>query len=228
MPFTRIAIASVVMCLAAAGVAQADQEGRRGRGRGRDGRVAVQRRAVVRPPIGVRRHVYPRRVTPYGYGARLAYRPVYRPGLGIGIYIGSPYRYAYPAYGRRYYVRPYPYYGYGYATPHPYAAPYPYATPYPYAYPPPSHAGIHAVPPAGALYGGVRLEVSPPDASVYVDGYYAGIVDDFDGAWQRVALEPGPHRFEIVAPGLETLTFEVNVQPNQTVRYRGDMMRVVP
>jgi hypothetical protein len=223
MPFTKIAIASVVVCLAAAGVAHADQDGRRGRGRGRDGRVAIQRRAVVRPPVVVQRRVYPRRVTPYGYRARLAYRPVYRPGLGIGIYIGSPYRYAYPGYRRPYYAPryrsyapPYPYYGYGYATP------------YPYAYNYPSQAGIYAVPPTGALYGGVRIEVEPRDAAVYVDGYYAGIVDDFDGAWQRVALEPGPHRFEIVAPGFETLTFEVNVRPNETVRYRGDLMRLVP
>ncbi len=84
------------------------------------------------------------------------------------------------------------------------------------------------VPPPGATYGGVQLEVNQPDAAVYVDGYYAGIVDDFDGAWQRVALEPGPHRFEIVAPGLETLVFEVNVRPNETVRYRGDMLRMEP
>jgi hypothetical protein len=179
--------------------------------------VSVQRRVIVRPPVVVRRHVYPRRVVPYGYGARLAYRPVYRPGLGIGIYIGSPYRYAYPSFGPRYYARPYPYYGY-----------YGYGAPYPYAHPYPSHAGIYAAPPRGALYGGVRLEVEPRDAAVYVDGYYAGIVDDFDGAWQRVALEPGPHRFEIVAPGFETLTFEVNVRPGETVRYRGDMMRLVP
>lgn len=216
MPLTKTAIASVVVCLAAAGVAQADQDGRRGRGRGRDGRGVVQRRAVVRPPIIVQRHVYPRRVTPYGYRARRAYRPVYRPGLGIGIYIGAPHRYAYPTYNRRYYARPYPYYGYGYAAP------------YPYLYPQHSHGHIYAVPPSGALYGGVRLDVTPPDAAVYVDGYYAGIVDDFDGAWQQVALEPGPHRFEIVAPGFETITFEVNVRPHETVRYRGELMRLVP
>ncbi len=229
MPFTRVAIASVVVCLTAASVAQAGQESRRGRGRGRDGRVVVQPRGVVRPPVVARRDVGPRRVAPYAYrayGARLAYRPVYRPGLGIGIYIGSPYRYGYARYGRPYYARPYPHSsGYsGYASPYPY--PYAYQSPDPYAYQ--SHAGIYAVPPPGSLYGGVRLEVRPNDAAVYVDGYYAGIVDDFDGAWQRVALEPGPHRFEIVAPGLETLTFEVNVRPNETVRYRGDMIHGVP
>jgi hypothetical protein len=169
--------------------------------------------------------VAPGRPVPYGryYGPRYGYPPVYRPGLGVGIYIGSPYLHGFVGYGHPYYA-PYPYrygyYGYGYA------APFPYAAPYPYAYP--VYGGVFAVPPPGASYGGVRLEVAPRDAAVYVDGYYAGIVDDFDGAWQRVALEPGAHRFEIVSPGLETLTFEVNVRGNETVRYRGNMVRTIP
>jgi hypothetical protein len=150
---------------------------------------------------------------------RYAYRPVYRPRLGFGIYIGAPHGYV--SYGRPYYARPYQYpYAYGYAAPYP----YPYSPSY--AYPP--YAGVYAAPPANASYGGVRLEVMPPDAAVYVDGFYAGIVEDFDGAWERVALAPGPHRFEIAAPGLEPLTFDVNVRPNEVIRYRGDMMRVVP
>ena len=34
---------------------------------------------------------------------------------------------------------------------------------------------------ARIYYGDVRLMVRPRDAAVYVDGYYAGVVDDFDG-----------------------------------------------
>jgi hypothetical protein len=146
---------------------------------------------------------------------------VYRPGLGVGIYIGLPYLHGFAAYGYPYYAGPYYPYRYGYYG---YAAPFPYAAPYPYPYP--AYGGIYAVPPAGSLYGGVRLDVTPRDAAVYVDGYYAGIVDDFDGAWQRVALAPGAHRFEIVSPGFETLTFDVNVRGNETVRYRGEMRSV--
>ena len=37
-------------------------------------------------------------------------------------------------------------------------------------------------------YGDVRLMVRPRDAAVYVDGYYAGVVDDFDGVFQRLTL----------------------------------------
>src|SRR5687768_16633999 len=32
----------------------------------------------------------------------------------------------------------------------------------------------------------VRVLVTPADAAVYVDGYYAGVVDDFDGILQRL------------------------------------------
>jgi hypothetical protein len=58
--------------------------------------------------------------------------------------------------------------------------------PYPFAgYPP---YGFYGEP-----TGSVRLQVSPRDAEVFVDGYYAGIVDDFDGLFQRLNVRPGPH-----------------------------------
>ena len=40
-------------------------------------------------------------------------------------------------------------------------------------------------------YGDVRLQVRPRGAAVYVDGYYAGVVDDFDGVFQRLTLVVG-------------------------------------
>lgn len=128
----------------------------------------------------------------------------YRPGFSVGIYLGSPY------YGRSRY---------------PYAYRYPY--PYPFAYLSP-----YPVPAYGSgawvAYGGVRLEVTPEDATVDVDGYYVGIVDDFDGTRQRVPLEAGPHHVEIRAPGYETVAFDVNVLPNQIIRYRGALLPARP
>ena len=78
--------------------------------------------------------------------------------------------------------------------------------------------------------GVVRLESDAASSeAVYVDGHYAGIVDDFDGAWDRDRCSSqGLTAFEIVAPGHEQLTFEVNVVPNQTIDYRGDMLRAAP
>lgn len=71
--------------------------------------------------------------------------------------------------------------------------------------------------------GGVRIKVDRRDAEVYVDGYYAGTVDDFDGMFQELRLEDGGYRIEIRAPGFETLVFDVRVQPGRTITYRGHL-----
>lgn len=76
---------------------------------------------------------------------------------------------------------------------------------------------------AQRYYGDVRLQVRPRFAEVYVDGYYAGLVDNFDGVFQRLTLEVGPHEIEIVAPGYEPQYYEVYVDPNRTVDLYGDL-----
>jgi PEGA domain len=78
---------------------------------------------------------------------------------------------------------------------------------------------------AGYSYdvGRVRLKVQPRDAEVWVDGYYAGTVDDFDGVFQSLRLDSGGYRIEVRKPGFETLTFDVRVQPDRTVTFRGKM-----
>lgn len=75
-------------------------------------------------------------------------------------------------------------------------------------------------PGVGRPYGGVRIDLAERDAEVLVDGYYAGIVDDFDGSFQHLNLEPGPHRIEIRREGFEPVSFEVNVEPGRTITYR--------
>jgi hypothetical protein len=79
---------------------------------------------------------------------------------------------------------------------------------------------------ARIYYGDVRLQVRPREASVFVDGYYAGIVDDFDGVFQRLTLTVGPHEIEIEAPGLEPQVYNVLVDPARTVDVRGDLYPV--
>jgi hypothetical protein len=69
----------------------------------------------------------------------------------------------------------------------------------------------------------VRLDVSPQDAQVYVDGYYAGVVDDFDGIFQRLTLRPVPHLLEIRKTGYRALAVEVNLYPGQSITYRRTM-----
>jgi hypothetical protein len=123
----------------------------------------------------------------YGYG--------YRPGFSLGLSFGYPYGYGYG----------YPYAAYGYS----------YGGYYPAGYGGYRHygAGSDYV---GAEYGGIRIQGAPREAQVYVDGSYAGIVDDFDGTFQRLDLEPGPHEIEIRTAG-RPLAYDVNVSPGQTL-----------
>jgi hypothetical protein len=60
---------------------------------------------------------------------------------------------------------------------------------------------------------------------VFADGYYVGIVDDFDGVFQHMNLEAGPHRIEIRAPGYPPIAVDVNVQPGETITYRADLLQ---
>jgi hypothetical protein len=78
-------------------------------------------------------------------------------------------------------------------------------------------------PSPGFVYGSVRIVDAPPDAQVFVDGYYAGVVDDYDGVFQHLNLVPGTHRIDIQVVGYAPIGFDVFVQPGQTITYRANM-----
>lgn len=75
--------------------------------------------------------------------------------------------------------------------------------------------------------GEVRLRVTPRDAQVFVDGYFAGNVDDFDGTFQALRLESSGYAIEIRKDGFAPIEFKVMVQPGQKINYRGEL-RPVP
>ena len=151
--------------------------------------------------------------------------PVYRPAPRVyNDYYYTPryyyprrsYPYGYGAFGLGYfYYNPYGWSSHSYYGPGAYRSDYHYGgrrfRGYGYGYP----------------VGELRLRVNGPrDAHVLVDGYYAGIVDDFDGIVQSLRLEEGPYQIEIVAPGYETLAFDVRIMPGEKITYRGSMRRV--
>jgi hypothetical protein len=75
--------------------------------------------------------------------------------------------------------------------------------------------------------GSLRLDVDGPrDAHVLVDGYYAGVLDDFDGRFQALQLEAGEYSIEIVKPGYETLTFDTWVQAGRKITFRENLRRL--
>ena len=109
------------------------------------------------------------------------------------------------------------------------AGSYPYASNFPYGslwYSSPGYAP-YPFDQEGPT-GGLRLKVEPKEAVVYVDGYDAGIVDDFNGHFQHLDLTPGPHHVEIRAPGRQSLTLDINIQAHHTTEYRGTLLPVLP
>ena len=159
-------------------------------------------RAVPRPQVVVPRGNYAPhydgRYSNRYYTPRSYYRPYqFRPrfSIGFGIYAGYPVPYSYSY--------PYPIDVYGYGAP----------------------SGPVMISPGASAYGGIALEITPSDADVYVDGQYAGRVEDFDGTTQPLTLTSGTHRIDLSAPGYETMTVDVGIQPGQVIPYRGDLRR---
>jgi hypothetical protein len=104
-----------------------------------------------------------------------------------------------------YYYRPWfydPWYGWG--------APYAWYPPYQY---------VGRYDDSASL----RVQVEPKQTEVFIDGYFAGTVDDFDGFFQRLHLEPGEHDVELHLPGHHNLKQKVYLQPRGTFRVRHTM-----
>jgi PEGA domain len=71
--------------------------------------------------------------------------------------------------------------------------------------------------------GAARLQVTPRETEVYVDGYLAGTVDDFDGFAQRLYVTPGQHVIQLYLAGHRLVTQSILFQPGETYRMRHTM-----
>ena len=98
-----------------------------------------------------------------------------------------------------------------------------------YGYPGYSYGGSYSSGGYSQTYhdtGNLRLKIKPRDAQVFVDGYFVGVVDSFDGSFQRLSLDGGTHKVEIKADGFEPLQLDVLITPGETVTYKGDMKQI--
>ncbi len=204
-----------------------DGNDRQGQGRSR-AVPTYSRPRDGRNPIGTaveRTDGYYRNGRPYSYST-FGYDPYYS-------YYYDPY------YRSRYYWSPWGYgYGFGYMAYDPFlfgGFGYP---DYYGGYTDPYYGGGYA---GGGYYGGggyssgasqvyrgvgsLRLKVKPGHAQVFVDGYFVGTVDSFDGVFQRLNIEGGSHKIELRADGYEPTQFDVMVIPGETITYKGDMRR---
>jgi hypothetical protein len=101
-----------------------------------------------------------------------------------------------------------PYWGYPYAG-------YPYWA-YPY--------DVYPLTPTA----NVKTDVTPKQAEVYVDGYYAGVANDFDGAFSRLHTGPGGHAVTLRLDGYRTVTQNIYVRPDSTFKLKETMEKLAP
>jgi hypothetical protein len=99
---------------------------------------------------------------------------------------------------------------------------YPYGYGYPYGYPYGPY-GYSLMP-----TGNVRTEITPKEAEVYVDGYYAGVADDFDGVFKRLHTSPGGHALTLRLEGYRTVTRNIYVRPDSTLKLKETMEKLAP
>ena len=152
----------------------------------REGSSAVRRRAIGPTTTTAITTLHtPTPTTAPGY---YGYRGYYGyPGFYPGFY--SPYFWGSYGIGFGY---GYGYGGYGYG--------YGYGQ-YPY---PPYYYG-----PSCDNTGSARLQVTPRNAQVYIDGYFVGVVDNFDGNLQRLNVEAGEHELQLYLEGYRPFTQKV-------------------
>lgn len=191
----------------------ADDDQRRGRTTGRQAEPRGSRPRGDNPQTGTavprdaRRQPVPDRDRGRVYGSRpQVYNNYYYPR--------GAYPYGYGAFGLGYfYYDPYSWYGPSYYNGYGYGGGWGTRT----------YGSSYYTARYGYPVGYLRLRVEPREAQVFVDGYFAGEVDEFDGVFQSLTLEDGSHHIEIVAPGQPPLEFDVNILPGQKVTYRGDL-----
>ena len=90
---------------------------------------------------------------------------------------------------------------------------------YPYSY---GYAYPYTVHPEADI----KTEVTPKDAEVYVDGYYAGHANDFDGVFKRLHVAPGGHSITFHLQGFRTVTENVYARPDSTFKMNTTMERL--
>lgn len=98
------------------------------------------------------------------------------------------------------------------------AAQYSYPPPPPYPYPAYQYAAE----------ANLRIVVKPKEADVYVDGYFAGKVEDFDGTFQRLHVEAGQHELVIHLDGYRSLHQQLYLGPNVTRKIEGTLEHLAP
>jgi len=84
-------------------------------------------------------------------------------------------------------------------------------------------APLIGMPDATSVPGGIRFEVTPADAEIWVDDALAGPAVDFGPVGRALPLPPGIHRIEVRAPGFVPLLFDALITPGYHLQFRGTL-----
>jgi len=152
-----------------------------------------------------------------GGGRAVAARPVYRPVVRGGPvfarrgFVGAPYGWGggWGWGGASYWGSPY--YGIG----------GPFWWPMSYGWWG-SPVGFYGVP-YGRNTSDARLQVTPRETEVYIDGALAGLADQYDGRFQSLRLAPGTHEITLYLEGHRRFTQHIYVAPASTLKLRHAM-----
>lgn len=119
-------------------------------------------------------------------------------------------------YYRPYYYRPYYYYG-GYFSPFysPFYSGF-YAGWYPFYAQYPRYPGYYY----GPAWASARIDVKPREAQVYLDGYFVGVVDQFDGVFQRLDVPAGEHEISVYLQGYRTYRQKTLFRPGEGYHFK--------
>ncbi len=136
----------------------------------------------------------------YNHGGRsMSYQPHYYRPYGYGPRVGF-----YGYFGAPYYPYYWPYYG------------------------GPFYPGYYGYYGSYSPWASFRIEVKPREANVYLDAYYAGIVDDYDGAFQRLNVPPGNHEIAVYLEGYRTIRQALYVSPGSSYKIKQEMVPLAP
>ncbi|HXN25491.1 MAG TPA: PEGA domain-containing protein [Candidatus Acidoferrales bacterium] len=74
-----------------------------------------------------------------------------------------------------------------------------------------------------AVTGEIKLEVTPERAAVFVDGHFAGTVNQFRGAGRAMLIAPGNHHIKIDLVGYQPFETDVTLLAKQKITVKTDL-----
>ena len=76
--------------------------------------------------------------------------------------------------------------------------------------------------------GFIKLSVSPPDASIYLDGRLYGSADLLSRLHGELRLESGAHQIEVVRPGYRSISRQIQIRPGEHMAIDLDLRKSGP